>query len=99
MMFALLQTLMYTNTIYLSGVCLLFKFSLKAVLLHNGNKFPTVPLAHAANMKGVYENMKVLFKKIQYEKYNWNICWDLMVITLLLGLQLGYTAFCCFVCG
>jgi len=61
-MFALLQTLMYTNTIYLSGVCLLFKFSLKAVLVHNGNKFPSVPLAHAANMKGAYENMKLLFK-------------------------------------
>ena len=27
------------------------KVSLKLVLLHNGNKFPSVPLAHAANMK------------------------------------------------
>jgi len=31
-----------------------------------------------------------------YEKYNWNICGDLKVITLLLGLQLGYPKFCCF---
>ena len=27
------------------------KVSLKVVLLHNGNKFPFLPLAHAANMK------------------------------------------------
>jgi pterin-4a-carbinolamine dehydratase len=29
----------------------LSKVSLKVVLLHNGNKFPSAPLAHAANMK------------------------------------------------
>jgi hypothetical protein len=27
------------------------KVSLKAVLLHNGNKYLSVPLAHAVNMK------------------------------------------------
>jgi hypothetical protein len=27
------------------------KVSLKAVLLHNGNKYPSVPLDHAVNMK------------------------------------------------
>jgi len=27
------------------------KVSLKVVLRHNGNRFPSVPLAHAANMK------------------------------------------------
>jgi len=46
------------------------KISLKAVFLHNGNKFPSVSLAHAANMKESYENMKLLLDKIQYEKYN-----------------------------
>jgi hypothetical protein len=30
------------------------KVSIKAVLLHNGNKFPSVPLAHAANTKQTY---------------------------------------------
>jgi len=57
-----------------------------------------VPLPHAANMKGCYENMKLLLEKIQYEKYNWNFCGDLKVIALLLGLQFGYTKFCCFLC-
>ena len=49
-------------------------------------------------MKESYENMKLLLEKIQYGKYNWNICGNLKVIALLLGLQLGYTMFCCFLC-
>ena len=75
------------------------KSSLKAVLLHNGNKFPSVPLAYATNMKETYENLKILLEKIQYDKYCWTICCDLKVIALLMGLQLGYTKFCCgFLC-
>ncbi|UYV76619.1 hypothetical protein LAZ67_14001482 [Cordylochernes scorpioides] len=74
------------------------KISMKAVLLHNGNKFPSVPIAHASNMKETYENMKLLLKKIEYERYGWKICSDLKVVALLHGLQLGYTKFCCFLC-
>jgi hypothetical protein len=33
--------------------------------------------------------MKRLVENIQHEKYNWNICGDLKVTALLLGLQLG----------
>jgi hypothetical protein len=44
------------------------KVSLKAELLHNGNKYPSVPLAHTVNMKESYENMKLLFEMIHYEK-------------------------------
>jgi len=43
--------------------------SLKVVLLHNGNKFPSVPLAHAANMKESYESMKLLLGKIKYHEF------------------------------
>ena len=35
----------------------LSKVSLKLVLLHNGNRFPSVPLAHAANIKESYERI------------------------------------------
>ncbi|UYV77381.1 hypothetical protein LAZ67_15000800 [Cordylochernes scorpioides] len=55
------------------------KISLKAVLLHNGNKFPSVPIAQASNMKETYENMKLLLKKIEYERYGWKICSDLKI--------------------
>jgi len=33
------------------------KASLKVVLIHNGNRFPSVPLAYAVNMKESYENI------------------------------------------
>jgi hypothetical protein len=39
--------------------------SLKVVLLHSGNRFPTVPLALAANMKEIYKSMKLLLGKIK----------------------------------
>ena len=40
------------------------KVSLKAVLLHNGNKFPTILMAHAGHKKVAYENLQVLLQKI-----------------------------------
>jgi len=49
-------------------------------------------------MKESYKHMKLVLEKTQYEKYNWNFCGDLKVTALLLGLQLGYTKFCCFLC-
>jgi len=35
----------------------LSKVSLKAVLLHNGNEFPSFPLAYAVRMKETYKNL------------------------------------------
>jgi hypothetical protein len=74
------------------------KLSLKVVLLHNGNEKSSTPLAFAAHTKESYDNMKFLLTMIQYEKYSWYVRGDLKVIALLLGLQLGYTKFCCFLC-
>jgi len=34
------------------------KLSLKAVLLHNGNQHPSIPVGHAVHMKESYENLK-----------------------------------------
>jgi len=72
--------------------------SLKLVLLHDGNTVPSVPLAHATNMKERYESMKLLLGKIKYDKFKWKLCGDLKVVALLLGTQLGYTKYCCFLC-
>jgi len=74
------------------------RVSLKVVLLHNGNRFPSVPLAHAANMKESYESMKLLLEKIKYDEFKWKLCGDLKVVALLLGMQLGYTKYCCLLC-
>jgi len=69
----------------------LSKVSLKVVLLHNVNKFPSVPLGHAANMKESYDSMTLLLGKIKYDEFKWRLCGDLKVVALLLGMQLGYT--------
>ena len=53
------------------------KVSLKVVLLHNGNIFPSVPLAHAANMKDSYESMELLLGKIYSDEFNWKLICDL----------------------
>jgi len=42
----------------------LSKLSLKAVLLHNGNTLPSVPVGHSVHNKESYENMKILFDAI-----------------------------------
>jgi len=72
------------------------KVSLKAVLLHNGNVLPSIPVEHAFGIQESIDNMKQLLQYIKYDTYKWNICADLKVIALLLGLQLGYIKFPCF---
>ena len=37
-------------------------FSLKAVLLHNTNINPSIPIPHFVHMKETYENVDLLFK-------------------------------------
>jgi hypothetical protein len=74
------------------------KVSLKVVLLHNGNRFPSVPLAHAANMKENYESMKLLLGKIKYNRFKQKLYGNLRVLALLLGMQLRYTKYCCYLC-
>lgn len=72
--------------------------SLKAVLLHNGNERPSIPLAHTVVLDESHENMKTILSVIQYDKYQWQICCDLKVVSMLLGLQGGYTKYMCFLC-
>ena len=40
------------------------KASLKVVLLHNGNTYPSTPVAHAVQLKETYETMKLLLDAI-----------------------------------
>jgi len=74
------------------------KLSLKAVLLHNGNTLPSIPVGHSVHNKELYENMKILIEAINYDKFKWQICCDLKAIALLFRLQHGFTKSCCFVC-
>ena len=69
------------------------KVSLKVVLLHNGNVLPSIPVEHALGIQESDDSMKQLLQYIKCDTYTWNICADLKVIALLLGVQLGYTKF------
>ena len=72
--------------------------SLKSVLFHNGNKFPSIPFGHSVHMKEEYENIKALLDMINYTNHNWELCGDFKVLALLLGQQGGYTKYSCFLC-
>jgi hypothetical protein len=43
------------------------KGSLKAVLLHNGNKFASIPVAHSIHLKETYENL--VLENIKYHEH------------------------------
>ena len=45
-----------------------------------------------------YESMKLFLGKIQYDEFKWKLFGGLKVVALLLGMQLGYTKYSCFVC-
>ena len=67
------------------------KQSFKGVLLHNGNKYPSIPIAHSVHQKESYDNMELLLEAIKYRGYQWCLCGDLKVIGLLMGMQAGFT--------
>lgn len=74
------------------------KHSLKAVLLHNGNKLASIPIGYSRIMKENYDYMEVLLRKINYAQHRWKICSDIKVITIILGQQTGFTKYMCFLC-
>jgi len=60
------------------------KVSLKAVLFHNVNKFPSIPVVHAVHITETHEGLQILPKKKATKT------------AMLTVLQGGYTKFCCF---
>ena len=76
----------------------LSKKSPKAVLLHNGNEYASVPFGYSVNLKEVYENIDLILNKLSYSDHEWTVCGDLKVIAMLIGQQKGYTKFPCFLC-
>jgi len=76
----------------------LSNLSLKAVLLHDGNTLPSIPVGHSVHNEESYENMKILTEASNYDKFKCQTFGDLKMIALLLGLQQGLTKYCCFIC-
>ena len=75
------------------------KRSLKVLLLRNGNQKSCIPIAHSVHLNETHESMKILPDAIDYKTHQWNICGDLKVIGMLMGMQTGFTKFCCFLCS
>lgn len=74
------------------------KRSLKCVLLHNGNKYGSIPLAHSTKMKEEYDTVALVMEKIKFHEHQWIICVDFKMVNFLLGQQSGYTKYPCFLC-
>lgn len=74
------------------------KESIKAVLIHIGNKHPSVPIAYGRNVKETYANLQAIRDFFQYEEFEWPIFGDLKVVGILMGLKSGYAKHQCFLC-
>ena len=74
------------------------KQSLKCVLLHNGNRYASIPVGHSVTLKESYENVKNVLETLKYNNHGWMICVDLKMMNFLLGQQGGYTKYPCFLC-
>ena len=72
--------------------------SLKAVLLHNGNIYPSIPLAYSLQMKEDNENVKQLLIKINYAQFKLYVCGNFKMQRFFLGLPGEYTKYSCFLC-
>ena len=74
------------------------KRSVKCVLLHNSNRFASLPFAHLTTLTEKYEAVKYLLEKNRYDQYECDICVDLEMVNLVLGQHSGFTMYKCFVC-
>ncbi|KAL6463765.1 hypothetical protein MHYP_G00281560 [Metynnis hypsauchen] len=55
--------------------------SLKAVLLHNGNKYPSLPVAHSVHLKEEYTSVKMLLGALKYDEYGWEVIGDFKMLS------------------
>ena len=72
--------------------------SFKVVLLHNGNKVGSVPVGFSVKLTECYKDIKFVLESLQYSQHNRKICGNLKVISVILGLQAGYTKHTCSLC-
>lgn len=72
--------------------------SLKGVLIHIGNVYPSVPIIYGTDVKENYDNMNVILKLINYDLHCWLICCDLKIVAILMGLKKGFAKHQCFLC-
>lgn len=72
--------------------------SLKAMLLHNGNIHPSIPLAYCRKLPESYENMKHILELINYNDHQWQVILDFKLINIIAGLGPAQSKYPCFLC-
>src|SRR6218665_2009934 len=60
------------------------KRNLRAVLLHNGNRYASGVGHSLYSWEETYENLSILLKNIKYNEHNWLVCGYVKVIGILL---------------
>ena len=73
------------------------KKSLKAVLLHNSNKYASIPVGYSMFMKESYKNLVFFLRQDQLQRSQLNHLKG-FEDCMLLEQQPGYTKFPCFLC-
>jgi hypothetical protein len=49
------------------------KRSLKAVILHNGNNYASLPIGHSVHLKEIYENLELALTETGYTAHDWMV--------------------------
>ena len=65
------------------------KWTLKCVLLHNGNVYGSIPIGDSVELKGNHCCVKLVLDSLSGENPNWKNCVDLKMVNFLLGQQSG----------
>lgn len=53
---------------------------------------------YSVHLTESYKTMKELLTSADHKRYKWNICRDLKVIAFILGMQMEFTKYSCFLC-
>ena len=74
------------------------KRSLNCVLLHNSNRYASLPIGHLTKLKKNCNNVKMVLEKLDHDFHQWLICTDLKMVIFLLGQKNGNAKYPCFIC-
>ena len=74
------------------------KSALKCVLLHNGNKYPSIPLLYSPSLKETYSDVELALKIINYAQNKWRVIADFKLLNLLCGIGCASVANPCIFC-
>ena len=87
-----------TNITQISGACSLFcqKWAWRCIFSTTETDSPPFLWLMQPTWRKVMKAWSYYWERLSMSK--WKLCGDLKVVALLLGMQLGYTKYCCFLC-